>query len=96
MTLEFDPRTGFSQREDKIGELLIPRRNGMSQPIVMETQSNKKNNPVTQLVGMAFDDLYADWERYSLECPPGLVLVPGECGWGQGNFGRGFGRLCGT
>ena len=72
MTLEFDPHTGFSQQEDKLVELLIPRRNAVK-------DYNKKHSPVTELVNIPFNDLYADWEKYNLECPPGLVLVPGEC-----------------
>ena len=75
MTLEFDPRCGFSQREDKIGELLIPRgKNGFNTSRVPD---KKQDGEVSELVGLPFDSLYADWERYSLESPPGLVLVPG-------------------
>ena len=76
MTLEIDPRSGFAQREDKIGELLIPRgKNGL---IASESQANKQGGLVSELVGLPFEDLYADWERYSLESPPGLVLIPGQ------------------
>ena len=81
MTLEMDPRTGFAQREDKIGELLIPRhKNRTTLPSIsfLDSQGSRKEGRVFQLVSVAFDDLYADWERYSLETPPGLVLVPGE------------------
>ena len=76
MTLEIDPRSGFAQREDKIGELLIPRgKNGSNTPPVPD---NKQGGQLSELVGLPFDDLFADWERYSLENPPGLVLLPGE------------------
>ncbi len=29
-------------------------------------------------MGVGLEDLYADWERYSLEFPRGLVLLPGN------------------
>ena len=73
MTLEFDPRTGFAQPEDKIGELLIPiRRPSATKP----TQINSAPI-VSSLSGISFDDIYNDWERFSLDSPPGLVLLPG-------------------
>lgn len=71
MSLEFDPKTGFAQKEDKIGELLIPRKSIPPPP------SGKNTTPPSPLVGVCFDDLHADWERYALESPPGLVLLPG-------------------
>ena len=78
MTLEFDPRCGFAQREDKIGELLIPRgKNGFNTSPV-PNNNNKQDKELSELVGLPFDDLYADWERYNLDSPPGLVLVPGH------------------
>ena len=73
MTLEFDPRTGFAQPEDKIGELLIPVRRS---PPSKLAQTNTPPT-VTPLTGVSFDDLYNDWERFSLDSPPGLVLLPG-------------------
>ena len=76
MTLEFDPRCGFAQAEDKIGELLIPRgKNGFSK---YPLQDAKQDVEPVELVGLPFDELYADWERYTLESPPGLVLLPGQ------------------
>lgn len=75
MTLEFDPRCGFAQAEDKIGELLIPRRNNRFTKHA--TSEHKEEETKVGLVGVSFDELYADWERYSLESPPGLVLLPG-------------------
>ena len=76
MTLEFDPRCGFCQGEDKIGELLIPRgKSGFDKCSVTD---GKPDVVPVELVGLGFDELYADWERYSLVSPPGLVLVPGE------------------
>ena len=74
MSLEFDPRTGFAQKEDKIGELLIPRKNGLLPP-----SANKQAVPSSPLVGLCFDDLHGDWDRYALDAPPGLVLLPGQC-----------------
>ena len=79
MTLEFDPRTGFAQKEDKIGELLIPHHNRFSNPSPQSSTTQLNNEPVvSQLIGIGLDDLYADWERYSLEFPHGLVLLPGN------------------
>ena len=80
MSLEFDPRCGFAQHEDKVGELLIPRRNGLT---AVHTQSNSKQTNhqqtvVSPYVDVNFDDLYTDWNSYSLTIPPGVVLLPGE------------------
>ena len=33
---------------------------------------------MSEVIGIGLDDLYADWERYSLEYPHGLVLLPGN------------------
>ena len=76
MTLEFDPRCGFAQGEDKIGELLIPR--GRNRFDKYPVPDGKQDGEPVGLVGLAFDELYADWERYNLDSPPGLVLVPGQ------------------
>ena len=80
MTLEFDPRTGFSQKEDKIGDILIPHRNQCShsdsRPLSPVKQANLPI--VRELIGIGLDDLYADWERYSLDYPHGMVLLPGN------------------
>ena len=73
MSLEFDPRTGFAQREDKLGELLIPRKSSLLPP-----PPGKQTTPPSPLVGIGCDDLHAEWDRYALEYPPGLVLLPGE------------------
>ena len=76
MTLEFDPRCGFAQQEDKIGELLIPRgKNGLKKQLVPD---GKQDGEPTELIGLPFDDLYADWERYNLQSPPGVVILPGQ------------------
>ena len=32
---------------------------------------------VSELIGIGLEDLYADWDRYSLDSPHGLVLLPG-------------------
>ncbi len=105
MSLEFDPRTGFSQKIDQIGQLLIPRcppfssssfsssssssassssssamvSSGSSDIVSSSSmQMNKPLGNVTQqLMGVGLDDLYTDWERYSLDYPHGLVLLPG-------------------
>lgn len=74
--MEMDPRSGFAQREDKIGELLIPRRRNGGSVLLPD---NKQSEQLSELVNLSFDDLYVDWERYGLENPPGLVLLPGEC-----------------
>ena len=73
MSLEFDPRTGFAQREDKLGELLVPRKSSFLPP-----SPGKQAAPPSSLVGVGCDDLHADWDRYALEYPPGLVLIPGK------------------
>lgn len=93
MTLEFDPRTGFAQREDKIGDLLIPHRNLSSGSSSSHTLSDSRplspskhqlqhqqqqQGVVSEVIGIGLEDLYADWERYSLEYPHGLVLLPGN------------------
>ena len=75
MSLEFDPRTGFSQSEDKLGELLIPRQGA---PNFSSSTHSKPPVSTPPLVGLCNDDLHADWERYALHSPPGLVLLPGE------------------
>ncbi len=33
---------------------------------------------ISKLIGIGLEDLYADWERYSLEYPHGLVVLPGN------------------
>jgi len=99
MTLEFDPRTGFAQAEDKMGELMVVRYlpasgstplSPSSSAISTTTRSNtalssnsfhttkSSSERVQQLMPVGMDDLYADWARYSLECPRGLVLLPGN------------------
>lgn len=80
MTLEFDPRSGFSQREDKIGDLLIPHRSRTSSSDSRPLSPGKQANipVVSEVIGIGLDDLYADWERYSLDYPHGLVLLPGS------------------
>ena len=79
MSLEFDPRCGFAQREDKIGSLLIPRRNGVTTSVQSQSSSKQSAQTVVQApyVDVNFDDLYTDWERYALDIPPGVVLLPG-------------------
>ena len=79
MSLEFDSRTGFAQREDGVGELLIPRRNGLTTPTQPATKQGNNQQPVVSpYVDVNFDDLYADWDRYALNVPPGVVLLPGK------------------
>lgn len=73
MSLEFDPRTGFAQREDKLGELLIPRKKSFT-PLSL----GKQTTPPSPFLVVGHDDLHAEWDRYTLEYPPGLVLLPGE------------------
>ena len=73
MSLEFDPRTGFAQREDKLGELLIPRKKSFT-PLSL----GKQTTPPSPFMVVGHDDLHAEWDRYTLEYPPGLVLLPGE------------------
>lgn len=77
MTMEFDPRTGFAQAEDKIGELLVPRKTAGLTPTVKPRQANAPPVVTQCLMGVGFDSLYEDWERYALEYPPGLVMLPG-------------------
>ena len=73
MTLEFDPRSGFAQSEDKIADLLIPRRNGCTHPSL---PSNKNGN-VSPMIDISFEAIYSGWRQFPLTCPAGLVLVPG-------------------
>ena len=77
MTMEFDPRTGFAQAEDKIGELLVPRKAADLTPPVKPKQANAPPVVSQCLMGVGFDTVYEDWERYTLEYPPGLVMLPG-------------------
>lgn len=80
MSLEFDPRCGFAQPEDKIGDLLIPRQNGLTTAAAAQSQSSSKQSSqpvVSSYVDVNFDDLYNDWDRYALKAPPGVVLLPG-------------------
>ena len=82
MSLEFDSRCGFAQREDKIGDLLIPRRNGLTPSAAQQPQSPSKQQNIQPVVApyvdVNFDDLYTDWDRYALNAPPGVVLLPGQ------------------
>ena len=79
MTLEFDPRCGFSQKDDKLGDLLIPHRSDHTPSSRPLSPGKQANSPVvSELIGIGLDDLYADWDRYSLESPHGLVLLPGN------------------
>jgi hypothetical protein len=80
MSLEFDSRCGFAQREDKIGDLLIPRRSGLTTPAQPQTPSKQQNTQpvVAPYSDVNFDDLYTDWDRYALSAPPGVVLLPGQ------------------
>ena len=73
MSLEFDPRTGFAQREDKLGELLVPRKKSFT-PLSL----GKQVTPPSPFIVVGHDDLHAEWDRYTLEYPPGLALLPGE------------------
>ena len=75
MSLEFDPQTGFAQKED-IGELLIPRRNGLTSST--PSLGSKLATPLPPVVEVCYDDIHTDWDRYALELPPGLVLLPGQ------------------
>ena len=78
MSLEFDPRTGFSQKDDKIGDLLIPHGNHLSASPPHSLASQVEHPVVSNLTAIGLEDLYADWERYSLEYPHGLVMLPGN------------------
>lgn len=77
MTLEFDPRTGFAQAEDKIGDLLIPHKPATLASPVKSKQANTPPVVTPCLMSVGFDSVYEDWERFALEYPPGLVLLPG-------------------
>ena len=70
MTMEFDPRSGFAQNEDKIADLLIPRKNISSSP------SSNKDTVDTAMIEVTFEDIY---NGFQLPCPAGLVLLPGWC-----------------
>ena len=71
MTLEFDPRCGFAQQEDKLASLLVPRdKGGADESVATQTS-------VTPMVGVSLDDLYTDFRRFELQTPAGLVLIPG-------------------
>lgn len=72
MTIEFDPKCGFAQQEDKLASLLIPRTvGGASEVVTTETS-------VTPMIGISLEDLYTDFRHFGLQTPAGLVLVPGE------------------
>ena len=78
MSLEFDPRSGFAQKEDKIGELLIPRRSAQAPPTYPSYNKPTEDTVTSSIIGVGVDDLYAEWDRYALDFPPGLVLLPGK------------------
>lgn len=79
MSLEFDPRSGFAQKEDKIGELLIPRRSGQAPPsFPLHNKPTEESSVTSSIIGVGVDDLYAEWDRYALDFPPGLILLPGK------------------
>ena len=73
MSLEFDSRSGFAQPEDKIADLMIPRRNGLT------AATPSTDTTVSKMVGVSFEDLHSDWQQYGLDTPAGLVLLPGTC-----------------
>ena len=93
MSIEFDPRTGFAQKEDKIAELLIqgcPKGTATPTFKALGAEGNENSNVASDgAVVVTFDDLYMDWERYSLEYPPGMVILPGRYWewWGGGGMG---------
>lgn len=90
MSIEFDPRTGFAQKEDKVAELLIsrhPKGAPTFKAVGASSQGNENTNVVSDdAVVLTFDDLYMEWERYSLEYPPGMVILPGK--WLPTRVGR--------
>ena len=78
MSLEFDPRCGFAQSEDKMGDLMVPRRNGLSTLQNSKSHNNSQQTVDPPYLGVTFDELYTDWDRYDLIVPPGVVLLPGK------------------
>lgn len=72
MSLEFDPRSGFAQPDDKIANLLVPRKSGPSRT------TPSTDTTVSKMVGISFEELHSDWQHYGLETPAGLVLLPGK------------------
>ena len=80
MSLEFDSKCGFAQQEDKIGDLLIPRQNRLTTSVQSQSSSSKQNTQpvVAPYVDVNFDDLYTDWDRYALNIPPGVIVLPGQ------------------
>ena len=95
MSIEFDPRTGFAQKEDKIAELLVPLHRRGTTPSFKAIGASGQGNENTNITGdgavvVTFDDLYMDWEKYSMEYPPGMVILPGKCYCtGKGREGKG-------
>ena len=70
MTMEFDPRSGFAQNEDKIANFLIPRNKSQT---LSPLPSNKETSE-SAMIEVTFEDIY---NGLQLSCPAGLVLVPG-------------------
>jgi E3 ubiquitin-protein ligase MYCBP2 len=74
MSLEFDPKCGFAQREDKLADLMIPRQ----QTSPSSDSDDTSNVIVSPMIDVSFDDVYADYEHFGLSTPAGLVLLPGN------------------
>ena len=72
MSLEFDPKCGFAQQEDKLASLLIPRKKAGDSEAPPTTET-----VVSSMIGISLDDLYSDFQHFGLDTPAGLVLIPG-------------------
>lgn len=79
LSLEFDPKCGFAQPEDKLMNILIPRDvgNGVTTETSDEDPSST-DTVVTTMIGVNFEDIYANFQNFGVATPAGLIVLPGQ------------------
>ncbi len=80
LSLEFDSKCGFAQQEDKLIDILIPREERAT-----DNDDSEGSSTVTNIMGIGFEEMYANFQNFGLSVPAGLVLLPGVCDIPLGN-----------